>query len=136
MPETGKNSSIASTVDIRLVRLNTDKTRRIDGSFTGYQVYFELSETPPPAWREIFGREWNDLSPLQEAGIDGRFLVMHCPLQKIEVHLPALKKAVAATNEAYKQYAREQATEQERREDVWKDERKSVEAVAKLLHFE
>ena len=99
-------------------------------------MYFELSGTPSPAWRDIFGGEWNDLSPLQEAGIDGRFLVMHCPLQKIEVHLPVLKKAFAATNEAYIQYAREQATEQERREDVWKDERKTVKDMAKSLSFD
>jgi len=99
-------------------------------------VYFELSRTPPTAWKNIFAREWNDVNPMQEAGIDGGFLVMHCPLQKVTVHFPVLKKVVAATNEAYKQYAKEQATEQERREDVWKDERKTVEDVAKSLHFE
>ena len=136
MPETSKNSSVGSTAHIRLVRLNTDKTRRIDGSFTGYQVYFELSQTPPTAWKDIFAREWSDVNPMQEAGIDGGFLVMHCPLQKVAFHLPVLKKVVAATNEAYKQYAKEQATEQERREDVWKDERQTVEDVAKSLHFE
>jgi hypothetical protein len=32
-----------------------------------YQVYFELSVTPPWAWRDIFGREWKDLNPTQEA---------------------------------------------------------------------
>jgi hypothetical protein len=136
MSENNQKSSLEFTADVRIVRLNTEKTRRIDGSFTGYQVYFELSGTPPLAWRDIFGREWNDLNPLQEAGIDGRFLVMHCPLQKIEIHLPVMKKAVAAANEAYKQYAQEQATEQKRREDVWKDERKTVEDMAKSLHFE
>jgi hypothetical protein len=136
MSETNQKSSLEFTPDIRIVRLNTEKTRRIIGSFTGYQVYFELSETAPPAWRDIFAREWSDLNPLQEAGIDGRFLVMHCPLQKIAVHLPVMKKAVAATNEAYKQYAQGQATEQKRREDVWKDERKTVEDIAKSLRFE
>ena len=143
MAETNQDSSLESiaqqvelSTDLRIVRLNSDKTRRISGSFTGYQVYFELSGTPPPAWRNIFGREWNDLNPLQEAGIDGRFLVMHCPLQKIALHLPIIKKAVAATNEAYEEYAREQATEQERQEDLWKDERKTVEDVARSLQFE
>jgi hypothetical protein len=100
-------------------------------------VYFELSGTPPLAWRDIFGREWKALNPTQEAGIDGRFLVMHCPLQEVATaHLPALKKAVEATNVAYKQYAREQVTEEERRADVWKEERKAVEEMAKSLRFE
>jgi hypothetical protein len=69
-------------------------------------VYFELSGNPPPASREIFGWEWKVLNPSQEAGIDGKFLVMHCPLQEVATtHLPALKKALKATNVAYQQYA-------------------------------
>jgi hypothetical protein len=61
---------------------------------------------------------------------------MHCPLKEVTVHMPALKNAIASTNIAYKQYARTQATELKGREDVWKDERKNVEDIAKLLHFD
>jgi hypothetical protein len=137
MADTDEDSSTQSSPEIRLVGLNTDKTRRTLGSTTVYQVYFELSGNPHLAWREIFGREWKDLNPTQEAGIDGRFLVMHCPLQEIATtHLPALKKAVEATNVAYKQYAQEQVTEEEHRADVWKEERKAVEDMAKSLRFE
>jgi hypothetical protein len=137
MADTGEDSSTKSTPEIRIVGLNTDKTRRTLGSYTVYQVYFELSGNPPLAWRDIFGREWKDLNPTQEAGIDGRFLVMHCPLQEVATtHLPALKKAVAATNIAYKQYARDQVTKEERKAEVWKEERKAVEDMAKSLRFE
>ena len=137
MAETGENLSTKATVEIRIVGLNTDKTRRTLGSYTVYQVYFELSANPPLAWRDIFGREWKDVNPTQEAGIDGKFLVMHCPLQEVAAtHLPALKKAVEATNTAYRQYAREQVVEEERRADVWKDERKAVEEMAKSLRFD
>jgi len=137
MADTGEDPSAKSAPEIRIVGLNTDKTRRTLGSYTVYQVYFELSGSPPLAWRDIFGREWKDVNPTQEAGIDGRFLVMHCPLQEVATtHLPALKKAVEATNVAYKQYAREQVTEEERQADVWKEERKAVEDMAKSLRFE
>ena len=137
MAEINENPTTNSTAEIRIVGLNTDKTRRTLGSYTVYQVYFELSAAPPAAWRDIFGREWKDLNPKQEAGIDGRFLVMHCPLQEIaSTHLPALKKAVAAANVAYKQYAREQVTKEERQADVWKQERKVVEDMAKSLRFD
>jgi hypothetical protein len=136
MANTDEESPTQSTPEIRIVGLNTDKTRRTLGSYTVYQVYFELSGTPPLAWRDIFGREWKDLNSKQEAGIDGRFLVMHCPLQEIATrHLPALKKAVEATNVAFKQYAREQVTEEEHKADVWKEERKAVEDMAKSLKF-
>lgn len=80
MADTDEDPSTESTPEIRIARLNTDMTRRTLGSTTVYQVYFELSGTPPLAWRDIFGREWKGLNPTQEAGIDGRFLVMHCPL--------------------------------------------------------
>ena len=132
-----EDSSTKATSDIRIVALNIERTRRALGSYTAYQVYFGLSGNPPLAWRDIFGREWKDLNPTQEAGIDGSFLVMHCPLQEIPTrHLPALTKAVQATNVAYKQFAREQVTEEERRGDVWKQERKAVEDMAKSLRFE
>ena len=137
MTDINENSTPNSSPEIRIVGLDTDKTRRTLGSYTVYQVYFELSGAPPPQWRDIFGREWKDLNPAQEAGIDGRFLAMHCPLQEIaSTHLPALKKAVAAANVAYKQYAREQVTKEERQADVWKQERKVVEDMAKSLRFD
>jgi hypothetical protein len=137
MVDIDKDTLTKPTPEIRIVGLNTDKTRRTLGSYLVYQVYFELSGTPPLAWRDIFGREWKDVNPKQEAGIDGRFLVMCCPLQEVATtHLPALKKAVEATNVAYKQYAREQVTEEEHKADVWKEERKTVEDMAKSLKFE
>jgi hypothetical protein len=102
-----------------------------------YQVYFELSGSPPLAWREFFGKEWKLLNPTQEAGIDGKFLMMHCPLQEIATtQLPLLKKAVETTNVAYERFAQEAETEEEHRVDVWKEERKAVENMAKSLRFD
>lgn len=141
MPETSQNPSIEFTPDIRIAGLNRDKTRKTNGSDTVYQVYFELSETPTQPWRNIFEGEWKILNPTrphlwQAASIDGRFLLMHCPLKEIASHLTVLKKAVATTNKSYKQYVQEQATEQGRREDVWNQERKAVDDIADSLDFE
>ncbi|MGA9120050.1 MAG: hypothetical protein WB699_11870 [Bacteroidota bacterium] len=132
-----KDPSPKSTPEIRIVGLNADKTRKTPGSYTLHQVHFELSGNPPLAWRDIFGREWNDLDRAQEAGVDGRFLVICCPIQEVAtIHLPVLKKAVEATNIAYKQHVREQAREEVRKNGVWKQDRKAVEDVAKALEFE
>jgi hypothetical protein len=136
MVNNDEHVSTKPSCEIRIVGLNTDKTRRTLGSYTVYQVYFELSGNPPLAWREIFGREWKDLNRTQEAGIDGRFLVMHCPLEAVATtYLPALKKAVEATNVAFKQHVREQVAEEERQGEVWKEERKTVEDMAQTLKF-
>jgi hypothetical protein len=126
---------VESSGEVRIVRLDLDKTRRISGSFTGYQAYFELSATPSSAWRDIFGLQWNDLNPTQKACIDGRFLVIHCPLLKIVFYLPVMKKAVAATNEAYRRYLQELKSEQDNQGEAWKEERKTLEDIVRLLNF-
>lgn len=141
MTGTDKNSSLDSNNDIRIVGLNTDKTRKMIGSETVYQVYFELSASPSLGWRNAFEQEWKALNvgqplSLQETTIDRAFLVMHCPIQEVAKHVTVLKKAVATTNITYKQHTLKHATEQRVREDVWKDERQIVEDVAKSLHFD
>lgn len=138
---TDEKTSPESDTNIRIMALNTDKTRKLIGSDTVYQVYFELSGIPPLAWRTSFEREWKALNigqplSLQETNIDRAFLVMYCPLQEVATHVPVLKKAIEATNRAYMQYVLTQAAEQKDREDVWKDERKNVEDIAKSLNFE
>jgi hypothetical protein len=137
MSDAQKDTSLPSTLDIRIERVNTDKTRKDLGSDTVYHVYFELSGHPVPEWRAIFEREWKELSPTEKAGIDGKFLVLHCQLHEVEtIELPALKKAVAATNEAYKLYEQREATALEQREEVRQKERDNVNDMAAPLHFD
>ncbi|HXG37896.1 MAG TPA: hypothetical protein VNL36_03900 [Bacteroidota bacterium] len=154
MKTTASNSSMDSASPIRPIRivsLNREKTRKTGKEMqrTGtavsepvYQVYFELSESPSQGWRNLFEKEWKALNvvvhqPSREASVEGRFLVVHCPLQEIAtVHLPVLKKAVAATNVSHLQYLIDQAREQDHRNDLWKIERKAVDDLAESLQFE
>ena len=141
MLELKENPRVESETEIRIRGINTDKTRRMIGSETVYQVYFELSGPPPQGWSTLFEQEWKALNvgqplSLQEATVERAFLMMQCPLGEVAGHLPVLKQAVAAANTAYEKYKREQASEQKEREDVWKDERKSVEDLAKSMHFD
>jgi hypothetical protein len=104
-------------------------------------VYCDLSDSPPVAWRAAFEQEWKRLTvglplSLLETSIDRAFLTMHCSLEEISRHVAVLKQAVAATNISYKKYVVQQATEQQTREDLWKDERTIVEDAAKSLHFD
>ena len=127
----------ASAPQIRIERLNTDKTRKVIGSDTVYHVCFELSGTPPAEWRIMFGKELKKVNPALEADIDGSFLMLQCPLHDVAgARLQSLKKAVASTNEAFRHFAQEQATALEAREDVWKQEREDVDSMATSLHFE
>src|SRR6266849_2703166 len=108
MAATNRTSSTVSPMDIWIVGLDTDKTRKTDGSDTGYQVYFELSGAPAREWRNIFEQEWKELNPTKpqlwhEAVIDRGFLAMNCTLLEITTQLPVLKRALTVTNKAYEQ---------------------------------
>lgn len=137
MIESLEKASTSSNSEIRIERLNTDKTRKDLGSDKVYHIYFELSGNPPAEWRSIFGREWKLLNPAQEAAIEGAFLIIHCQLHDVALaQFPALKKAVAATNEAYRKYAQTEAKDIGLREDAWAQERKDVDDMATSLRFE
>jgi hypothetical protein len=124
-------------IPIRIVRLNADHTRRAAGSFTAFRVAFELSGSPAPGWRDIFGREWKNVNPDQDAEIDRHYLVTICPLRDIaSVHLPALQKAVASTNLAYALHVHERAKGENRHSTAWKEERKTIKELAQQLQFE
>lgn len=135
------NPHLPQTTDIRIIGLNTDKTRKTNGSDAQYQVYFQLSGSPPRAWRDLFETEWKLLHPVDsqlynDTVIDRSFLVLHAQLQEISLQLSILKKAVAATNVNYNLYAEEQEIEQNHLNEVWKLERDAVIDMAKTLHFD
>jgi len=50
--------------------------------------------------------------------------------------MPVLKKTVDLTNILYDELALMHAIELKDREDIWKNERKTVEDMANLLHFD
>ena len=140
--ETHQENPIDTNEQIRITRLNTDKTRKTNEADIRYQVYFELSGAPVQQWRAIFEQEWKALNRIQpqlslDVNVDNRFLVIHCPLQEIaDIYLPALKKAVDATNKSYGKYSHDAAIEQHHRDDIWTQERKTVDDVAKSLKFD
>ena len=137
MSENKQDSSVEADLNIRIVRMNADKTRKDTGSETVYHVYFELSAYPPSEWRIFFLQEWTKLNVKEVAEIDQAFLVLHCQLNEIPASLlQALKKAVAATNAAYAQNVEKVAADHKRRQDVWKQERTDVDNMATSLRFE
>ncbi len=131
-----------ATPEVRIVGVNTDKTRRKSGSETLYRVYFTLSENPPNVWRSLFAEDWKALGKIKpqlqhEANIDGAFLSIDCLLVEVaDILLPALKQAVAATNTSYTDFVRQEGREKTRKENVWKDERAAVDQMARPLKFE
>jgi hypothetical protein len=133
---TKQNSSIDSSSDIRIIGMNTDRTRKTYGSDTVYEVCFELSGNPSLARKDIFSSEWKKTNPTQDVCINKGFLVMHCVLKEISTYLPFLKKTFDTANKKYRLYAQEQTKGKNHRDSVSKLGRKAVEDMAKSLHFD
>jgi hypothetical protein len=137
MPESRDNPHADPPTDIRIIRLNTDKTRKDAGSDTVYHLYFELSDHPPAAWVRMFDAAWEGHPHTLKADIDGAFLVLHAPLRDVgDVIVAEVKKFVHETNDAYVAWARLADDARELREDAWKRERGEVEALAKTIRYE
>jgi len=128
--------------DIRIISMNKDKTRRVDGSDMNYHVYFELSDVPAPEWISILKTRWNALNsgqsqPLSDVTIDNKFLAVACPLQDVaSVYVPALQKAMSVVNAEYQRCARNEAADLKQRIDSWAAERKAVSDTADSLRFD
>ena len=139
MNESNEQNERERMPEIHIARLNNDKTRRVDGSETVYNVYFELSATPPQSWETLFEGEWKLINVAhpdlwQAAHVDRNFLVLRSALdQVVPMHLPFLKQAVAATNVRYAQYEGIVAQERAERQMTWERERSDVEAMAKTV---
>jgi hypothetical protein len=123
-------------MDVRIIRLNTDKTRKDMGSDSLYHVYFELSGYPPVGWSMLYQREWKESHENLTTSLDGAFLVIHCRLDEVKSVLPALKKAVDTTNTAFRLRSRSEEIAVERRQNIWKEERRDVDAMAGTLQFD
>ena len=141
MTESHQHTSKATAAGIFMVGVNCDKTRKMAGSDVVYQVYFELSAAPPPAWGTLFDAEWKALNAAhpniwEAATIDRRFLIMRCPLKDVApLYFAVLKKAIVETNAKYDRSVQQQEIEGERRRAAWEDERSDVDAMAKTLQF-
>ena len=106
--ESNYHPAAKASTEIQIVGLNRDLTRETQKADSRYEVYFDLSGIPSPAWTKILTREWKRLNPTEprlwdRITIENHYLVMHWPPQEIaQKHLPVLKLAVAAANKTHK----------------------------------
>ncbi len=142
MPQPTDHHSENDPSSITITGLNKDKTRRVNGSESMYQVYFELSGSPSQEWKKLFDHEWTVASALfndpnrPAATVDRGFLAVHCLLSEAaDPYLPALQKAVAETNTAYAALLLREDVLQSEKEARWTAERRAVDDMEKTLHF-
>ena len=92
--------------DIRIIGVDKDRTYNPDPRKAMFDVYLELSTIPPTNWYQFFDRERSFArhNMWRNAYLDGRYIVVHCPLDEVgKYHLRDLKEDVANANQKYRQ---------------------------------
>jgi hypothetical protein len=82
--------------EIKVIGLDQVRTHPAESSDKKYDIYFELSNVPPPAWRNI----------IEKAGkyrIDGRHFIAQGFSNQVEQILSEARKEVTRTNQKYRE---------------------------------
>ena len=107
MAESNYHPTAKPAVQVQIVGLNKDLTHETKKADWRYEVYFDLSGIPSPAWTKIFLRQWKRLNQTEprlwdRVAVKEHYLVIYRPPQEIaQKHLLILKLAVAATNKTH-----------------------------------
>jgi len=84
--------------EIKVIGLDQVRTHPAESSDQKYDIYFELSNVPPPDWKNILekasGRYW----------IDGRHVVAQGFSDQVDEILSEVRKEVTRTNQKYRDF--------------------------------
>ena len=88
--------------NIRITGVNENLLERVEGTI--FDVYLDLSETPPSGWSRRFAEAWRSAlySMKRNARVEGNRIVVRCPPDEIATdHRSHLIEAVAEANRRY-----------------------------------
>lgn len=125
--------------DIRIVGIDENRTYNPDRSKLLYNIYLTLSTEPLSDWVEIFNaeRRFPRHTMWRRAWIEGKNIVVHCPLDELEkYHLKDLQQDVETTNKKYRQYLGEMAQRKAKAELEEREERSRIQELRRRLKFE
>lgn len=89
--------------EIKVIGVDEIRTHKNDSEGQVYNVYFELSLVPPNEWKNIFEKQNSAKQNSKKFWIDGRHVVVQCPLGEIESILKDVRKEVTRTNQKYQE---------------------------------
>lgn len=121
-PSTAKTDSADGFTDIQIIGVDKRRTHNPDPRKAMFNVYLELSDSPPNGWDQFFVQErsFPRHTSWRRAWLEGRYIVVHCPIDEVgRHHLPDLKQDVANANRKYREalaeHLQQVARDQERR---------------------
>lgn len=96
--------------DVEIAGLDKERSRRSSGKASElFDLYLELEPSPPPAWGRIFDQIWErklySTMKRDARAVGGHIRISCVPDELEDTHLPALREAVADTNDKYREQA-------------------------------
>lgn len=124
--------------DLKITGVDKNRLYRPDPNKLLYNVYLRLSSRPPIEWVQIFEEErrFPRHSMWRRAWVDGQYIIVHCCLDELEMHLKDIKQDVTNTNRKYREYLRRLAVEREKKLLRAKKEQEEIDKALEGLDFE
>lgn len=118
--------------DIRIVGVDKKRTNNPDTRKAMFDVYLELSASPPHEWNQLFAyeRSFARHTMWRTAQLEGSYIVVHCPIDEVsKYHLPDLKQDVANVNQKYREALKKhfQQIEREKQQQIIEEEQRNRE---------
>ena len=125
-------------VDIRITGFDETKTHNPDKSKCMYDIYFNLSASPPSIWNDMFKaeRRFPRHTMWRRARVVGSYIVVHATLKETEMHLDDLRTDVANSNQHYREYLERQAQKEAQHKAHEDAEKKKLLEVKGNLSFD
>lgn len=117
--------------DLHIIGVDKGRTNNPDPRKAMFNVYLELSSSPPSSWDQIFAQErsFPRHTMWRRAWLEGRYIVIHCPIDEVgKYHLTDLKQDVANANRKYRELLAkhlQQVEREQERQRVEEQERNS-----------
>lgn len=111
--------------DISIVGVDKDRTHNPDPRKAMFNVYLELSASPPNDWDQLFAQErsFPRHTMWRRAHLEGRYIVVHCPIDEVgKHHLNDLKQDVANANHKYREALAKHLQQLERKKELQRQE--------------
>lgn len=125
--------------NIGITGLCEDKSHNPDKQFLLFNMYLQLSHTPPHEWKDYFAesRRLPRAAVWRKVWVEGDCLVVYCQPEELQQEIETLKEDIAFANRQYRQLQqlRELRRQQEQMEQEEASERRLIRQLAEQLRF-
>jgi len=125
--------------DIKIVSLDDEASYKSDPSSALINIVLNLSSSAPYEWSSYFNDRWIQQFYMMKrnASVSGKQLEIYCVPHELQTdHIPQLKKVIAETNQAYREYLAQKQQIAATQAASEADERKKLASIKADLKFD